>query len=141
MRCTRGPRRTGAVASLVLGLTIAAGCGSGAPTHRGVDVRAQHDDPLLQDALSRWDRCVRRLNGPGAADVFRHAMRTAHALGSYPATACEGHRRDVAQRFPPHLAPRVHATLSAREGDREVAARPMSAGTLLEAFDMMIADP
>jgi len=141
MRCICGPRRTGAVTSLVLGLTLAAGCATGAPAHRDIDAHAQEDDLLLQDALSRWERCVRRQSGPGAADMFRNAMRTAHALGSYPTMACEGHRRDVAQRFPAHLAPRVHATLAAREDEREVAARPMSAGTLIEAFDTMFADP
>lgn len=57
-------------------------------------------------AMHRWSRCVTR-----HADVGGSAMDGIDAVRG----GCDGHRRDVARTFAPHLEPRVQATLGERE--------------------------
>ena len=61
-------------------------------------------DPLLSEALARWDRCVMR------------SIATTDALSTRGfSSRCEGHRRDIAARYPAHLESRVTARLEERE--------------------------
>lgn len=60
-------------------------------------------------AIVRWDACIEReltALGEAGADPARVGRR------------CEGHRRDVLDTFPVHLAPRVERMMDARAARR-----------------------
>lgn len=68
-------------------------------------------------AVARWRRCVdRQLESPSPAEArLLGAVHERLSLGQRIALACEGHRRDVARHYPPHLERRVVASLTRQE--------------------------
>lgn len=93
--------RSGARVARPLAASLAALLAGGCATTDPAAVRAEREA-----ALARWSGCVARHAGRGAtADEALEATRV----------GCDGHRRDVAMTFPPHLGDRVRARLDAGE--------------------------
>ncbi len=81
-------------------------------------------------AVARWARCVER---HGAA--YASSMDAIDATRNY----CDGHRRDVARTFAPHLEPHVQARLAERERTDALRARAtLSEGTNRRAERLLL---
>lgn len=64
-------------------------------------------NPQLNEAIARWDNCVlASIETTGVSSATEFSAR------------CEGHRRDVAARYPRHLESEIHAQLKANEQKR-----------------------
>jgi len=99
------------------------GCGS---NRMASSVKA---DPLLSEALARWDKCVLR-------SIAETDVTSTQGFSS----RCEGHRRDIAARYPAHLESRVNARLEERERRKLLLSSGISAEALsaTDAFPPVI---
>ena len=79
-----------------------------------------YDQGLQHAALTRWSQCIDRQTHASAVKVV-DALET-------QGDNCQGHKRDVVESFPPHLAPRVDEMLKERRQQR-------AASRLLEVSD------
>jgi len=96
-------------------------------------------DAELQSAMLRWEQCLQRFEEPGGMSLSTPggAIRERMHARERMMRACEGHRRDIAQRFPRHLESRIHARLEARAQRRaepRLAAQGLDTDALIDTM-------